>query len=599
MTVRRVHGKRFGYVLALTLFGASPTARALEPFYLTPVPDEATTIGAKREGDPRVYPFYTESHALLIGEARYTTFDPLPGVRTEVGRLADVLHLHHFKVEVHFDLTAAQMTQVVDEFMRKRATVKDARILVYVSGHGVSYPTVRRFGYLVPVDAPAESSGRQMMSASSMPMQIFAAWAQIPEARHMLFVFDACFSGSFFGRPDGPAPPLPFGSPSTQLGSATSRPSTPISDELPSSRGIEVSDYVFGDYPRSLGRQFLTAGGASETVPTSSVFTDLFIRILQGPLTAKVNSNFDNWTTGRELGNWIESKARDYYEHPAAAPGPIFGSLNDSLFASGDIVFTRLDYPNPYLVMDSTTRWPEPGTVQKKVAEFVLAETAQVPEVRTAYLTALDTSRAAAQARAAVRVSISPPLAGDPPPQSPEGQLMILESRAAQASRDLRQRILTAKPENETVETQSVLANSAFSEIEAVNRRTAVVPPADGIRILSAEEEKSLQSIVNDFTSTDMKTRRGARPRMSDFLAALPPPKAVTATTRLLQDLKLKSYRFQLGMAVALASLPKSVAAEAAPAARTELKAALAAPTGRDPTLKSNLKGALDKLPRA
>ncbi len=171
-----IHKGHLGSALVLALLTASPAARTVEPFYSTLVPDEATRLRA-RSTNGTVYDLYSESHALLIGESNYRCFSPsLPGVKTEVGRLADVLHLHRFKVEVHFDLTAAEMLTVVDEFMRKRATVPNARILVYVSGHGVSFPVVRPFGYLLPIDAPTQDSGRQALSASAMPMQMFAAW---------------------------------------------------------------------------------------------------------------------------------------------------------------------------------------------------------------------------------------------------------------------------------------------------------------------------------------------------------------------------------------------------------------------------------------
>ena len=125
------------------------------------------------------------------------------------------------------------------------------------------------------------------------------------------------------------------------------------------------------------------------------------------------------------------------------------------------------------------------------------------------------------------------------------------------------------------------------------------MPPRHEDRTLSLDEEGKLQGIVEDFSSDVTAVRREARRSMSSFLAELPRPKSATATSRLLQNLPFKSYRFQLGMATALAGLPGPVAVSNPAAARTELRSALAAPAGRDPTLRKNLDDALKKIPRA
>lgn len=604
-----LHAVAFSILAMITLAGA---AKAREPFYQTPVPDEETRLLAMNPND-EVYELYSESHALLIGLSKYSTFKPdLPGVKTEVARLADTLHAHRFKVEVHFDLTGDELVSTIHNFMRRRATTPNSRILVYVSGHGEQVLINRYFGYLIPVDAPSEQDGKNAVLAASLPMSLFAAWAQIPAARHMLFVFDACFSGSFFGRSDGPLPPGPlynlaseplYKKPTTAA--ATPQARTPVAAAPPKARGPEAGDYIFQASPRSLGRQFLTAGGSSETVPANSVFSDLFIRILSGGMTSQAQSNFDHWTTGREIGTWLELNGRSAYMTPQGAASPVYGSLPDNLFQAGDIVFTRLDVDNPFIVKEKedVVPFPEPEAVSKAVrAEMLVANLSVAPSaaVNAAYAEAIEQSRAAGRAAGVANRLEHEAKSVKGPPSASEtvmtarlkaDQALNAANRALSALQD-RVAELAAPPSNLTTITLEVAA--------AGGRAAAVAAPSDlSSAILSSEEEATLQKIVDDLSSDNAEVRREARGRLTRFLSEATPPKSKATTARLLRDLSHKSYRFQIGLAAALAKFPREILTDDARAARAEVERALAAPAGRDPTLRENLSQALAKMPES
>jgi len=330
-----------GWLWILAAIGAAAHA-GNTPYYVSPVPAAQTGILA-RDPDNLVHTLYSESHAILIGQVDYKNWEPLNTSKTRILELRDALEKHRFKVEVYFDIGADQFASVLDSFMRRRATVPDSRIFVFVSGHGFSRtPLDRPVGYLVPFDAPAENTGRQSLAAASLAMPYFTSWARLPDPRHMLFVFDACFSGSFFGRPAlGVTPPE---------GIPKKRPPHLPQAAPPTKRGPEVDDYIFQAKTLGKGRQFLTAGSQGEVVPADSKFTRLLIDILNGGRAAEASINFDHWTTGSELGTWLEQNTRRLYDGAENPTSPVFAPLRDETYEGGDMIFTRLDIDNDNLV---------------------------------------------------------------------------------------------------------------------------------------------------------------------------------------------------------------------------------------------------------
>lgn len=612
---------RVAFALTFAFCAASPLVQAREPFYLTPVEDEATKMLAAKVDEKQnrqVIPYYSESHALLIGNSNYVTFKPsLPGVMTEMGRLADTLHQHRFKVEVHFDLNATQMMTVIDDFMRKRANVQDARVLVYVSGHGVSITQTRPFGYVVPVDAPDEQqAGRRAVARASVPMQLFAAWAQLPSARHMMFVFDSCFSGSFFQRPEGASPPAPLYTlpPARQNvaraprgGANTERVGLPI--------GPENSNFIFEGNSMAPGRQFLTAGSSNETVPADSKFTDLFIRLLDGSLTADAMSNHDRWATGREIGEWLQNNASSRYMNRNNAPTPAFGSLRDGMFENGNMVFTRLDVENPFLIIEPPTgrsprniQFPAQGTVVGLVTQAIMTKAATKESSRSSPTTSLPGNGVSQVLASAVQRTVEAQTAQatadaaspkasptvDPRAASATAQASELTTQAAKSvAEGLRESGFTVSERVVSAAGQAVQV-----ELAALTAKLAAVPTPSPGATLTVDEEKRIQQYVDQFSSTDPHVRRSARAAMATYLAELTEHKSRMAITRLVRDMANKSYRFQLGLAVALADGQRAapVLGPDSTEVTRELRRALAAPAGQDPTLSTNLKRAISKF---
>ena len=241
---------------------------------------------------------YTGSYALLVSVSRYddaAAWGPLSSIPAEFVELKSVLpRLGFDSVEEIVNPTGDQLRRGVEDFIRRRGYNPGARLLFFFSGHGFTLDDGRR-GYFVPRDAPDPLKAEARFRGVALAMDQVATWARDLTARHALFVFDSCFSGTLFRTRDRLVP-----------------------RNISALTGKKV-------------RQFLSAGDAGETVPAQSVFTPTFVRALRGD----ADINRDGFITGTELGNWIQSQVIGY----KTGQTPQFGKLRDPQLDEGDFVF--------------------------------------------------------------------------------------------------------------------------------------------------------------------------------------------------------------------------------------------------------------------
>ena len=62
-------------------------------------------------------------------------------------------------------------------------------------------------GYLVPIDAPNPNTDERLFLHTALPMGKVLGWARDIEAKHAMFLFDSCFSGTIFKQKGLPKPP--------------------------------------------------------------------------------------------------------------------------------------------------------------------------------------------------------------------------------------------------------------------------------------------------------------------------------------------------------------------------------------------------------
>jgi len=191
---------------------------------------------------------YKESHALVIGVKKYSFGWPsLPGVEKDVRLVKEALEKHGFNVVVVMDPDRDEMQKAFNNFIFRYGVGKDNRLLFYFAGHGHSLKLAfgATMGYIVPRDTPNPDRDRQGFREKAMDMELFEVFAKRIEAKHALFLFDSCFSGSIFA--------LERAHPKN----ITYKTNLPV-------------------------RQFITAGGADESVPDESIFRQQFIAALNG-----------------------------------------------------------------------------------------------------------------------------------------------------------------------------------------------------------------------------------------------------------------------------------------------------------------------------
>ena len=253
---------------------------------------------------------YGSSHALVIGIDRYTGGWPrLSNAVNDARAVAEELDRQGFQVTLKTDLTATRLDRALKEFFAIKGNDPNARLLLWFAGHG---HTDRGEGYLVPADAPPASSPRFLVTA--IPMRGFGTLVRYARSKHVLAVFDSCFSGTVFTARAGALP-----------AAITKKTTRPV-------------------------RQFLTSGDAGQQVRDDGSFRKLFIRALRGE--ERADANRDGYLTGEELGLFMSQEMATLTE---AAQTPKHGKLHDVDFNQGDFVFVLPGGAKPYVAAGTSS----------------------------------------------------------------------------------------------------------------------------------------------------------------------------------------------------------------------------------------------------
>ena len=180
---------------------------------------------------------YKDSYALLIGVSNYTAGWPkLHSVPNEIKAVETLLKKQGFHVVKVMNPTGEKLSRAFEDFIDNHGFDPNNRLLFFFSGHGHTRKDGQK-GYLVPADAPNPNKDRVGFLRKALPMNQILAWSRQVEAKHALFLFDSCFSGTVFKAKDLPERP-------PHISRATALPV----------------------------RQYITAGDAGEKVPAKSVY---------------------------------------------------------------------------------------------------------------------------------------------------------------------------------------------------------------------------------------------------------------------------------------------------------------------------------------
>ena len=267
------------------------------------VSDEGKGQGDARDaraGRPAfaVSPGYQNSWAVVIGIDDYVKWPRLQYAVRDAQALRQMLiERFGFANErvlslTNRDATRANILALFNQQLGGGKVKRDDRIFVFFAGHGATrkLSSGRDLGYIVPAD-----SDPQQFSSDAIPMTELQNIAESLEAKHVLFVMDACYSG---------------------LGLTRGGPSRFLAENA-----------------RRIGRQMLTAGGADQLVADGgpnghSIFTWTLLQALGG----RADLNGDGMITATELAAYVAPAVSGVSQQT-----PAFGSLPGS--EGGEFVF--------------------------------------------------------------------------------------------------------------------------------------------------------------------------------------------------------------------------------------------------------------------
>lgn len=304
----------------------------------------ADLVGVRvHDEDGKLVAMYEESHALIIGISNYTNgWKPLGGVEQDVPEVKRALQKHGFIVEELLDQTKAGIRDGVETFIKNWGQAENNRLLIYFAGHGktLTMKDGRKVGYIVPIDAPkADQKTLAAFKQSAINLEEVEVWARQIESKHVLFVFDSCFSGILF---------------------------EPRSDQFPAAVMADMGHPV---------RQFITSGAADQEVPDRSIFRDVFTEALEGA----GDLNNDGYVTGSELGMHLRDKVSNYTK---SAQTPQYWKIRSPGLDKGDFIFVLRRRIDPSLIAAQKSR-------ALASIGMAYASTAEKQEVLGSYLRAL------------------------------------------------------------------------------------------------------------------------------------------------------------------------------------------------------------------
>lgn len=261
------------------------------------------SVARPRKGatsDATVTTGYEKSWAIVIGIDAYAKWPKLEYASHDAQAVADTLTGQFgFPSSQVIVLKNQQATRnnILAAFHDRLAddrTGKNDRVFVFYAGHGATrrLASGRDLGYIIPVDSDPNE-----FASDAIAMTDIQNIAESMQAKHVMFVMDACYSG------------------------------------LGLTRGGPSSSAFLRENARRSARQMLTAGGADQQVADSgpnghSVFTWVLLQALAG----KGDLNGDGLITGTELAAYVAPAVS-----AVSRQTPAFGSLPGS--QGGEFVF--------------------------------------------------------------------------------------------------------------------------------------------------------------------------------------------------------------------------------------------------------------------
>jgi tetratricopeptide (TPR) repeat protein len=245
-------------------------------------------------------------HALLIGQSHYTRgWDELASVRHDLQALKAGLTPYFETVETVQDPTVSQLRDRMREFLLGKWNMPDERLFIYYAGHGFTdfnQASRENNGYITGSDTPRYDLNPGKAIENAVPFTEIDSWNRQTRARHVLMVFDSCFSGTLF--------------------------QTMGSEE-------ELRRKELDGIRRMLGqpiRYYITSGRKEEVVTADSTFSTLLLRGLRG----EADFFRQGLVSADQLGIYL---SREVPKHSQRPQTPQFSSIGNAKLSEGQFFF--------------------------------------------------------------------------------------------------------------------------------------------------------------------------------------------------------------------------------------------------------------------
>ena len=243
---------------------------------------------------------YKDYYALVIGVSNYQKWPKILFAMQDASEVSGRLEQLGFKTKLVLDPTHREMLTALTEMVYVLGRDENRGLLLYYAGHGETETLADRtkMGYIVPKDCPLLKDDPMGFVTHAISMREIESISLRIRSRHVLMLFDSCFSGSLFALVRA----IPH--------DITEKSTLPV-------------------------RQYITAGSEDEEVPDRSIFKRCFLIGLEGD----ADLTGDGYITGSELGMYLSDKVVNYtnrQQHPQ------YGKINNPDLDRGDFIFVPL-----------------------------------------------------------------------------------------------------------------------------------------------------------------------------------------------------------------------------------------------------------------
>lgn len=255
--------------------------------------------------------FYDHGIAVVIGVDKYTAWPSLEFSVSDAAAVKEKLHalgFHRIMKLYDAEATKLQINRLLRDTLPKMLGDND-RLLIYFAGHGQTetYEHVdnqrqiirEKEGYIIPVDGDQKN-----YRGTAISMTAIREASKSYKAKHVLFLFDSCYSG---------------------LG-------------LKRSGGIKKADDYIKKLLNMRSVQIITAGGENEQVGEEKGH-GIFTRHLLMALDGEADLDKDGFITASEIGTYVRPTVSRKTQNTQT---PKFGWIS----GEGDFIFENLTSEN-------------------------------------------------------------------------------------------------------------------------------------------------------------------------------------------------------------------------------------------------------------